>query len=1223
MLHLYTFGGLRIERNGQPLQLPTHKARDLLAYLITFRDRPHPRPVLAGVLWPDLLEEKARRRLSDTLWRVRRVLGDYVMADEECIWFNADLPCWLDVDDFVVKSQTPMPKSRKGEPEAGVWDLVIGDLRDAVALYRGPFLDGLYHDWVLLERERLHGLYLEVLGRLLELHKHVGHYESALTIAQRIVAAEPLHEAAHRELMRLYHLLGRDAEAVAQYHRCREILRQELDVAPAPETEALYHILSRRVPSPLGVPTVHLPAPARRPALDLDQLPLVGRDDERAALLSHLEAAASGRGSIVLLEGEAGIGKTRLAQELIAGARWRNICATMACAGETGASSSYALLLAALTPALTPLRIRQLARLVDPIHLQAAAPLLSPLSSPLSPLSSPLSPLPSLSPPQARERLQQALIALIVGLAHIAPHLWVLEDLQWADTETLSLLPLLLPRLTESRVLLLLTGRSAELRANPAVWNALQALDRAGPLARYTLTRLDADAVCSLVRNLLGEDDPALTDCLVRESEGVPLYLVETLKVWRDGGYLLPTERGTWRWQGEAPAALPSHLGEAVIGHRLSRLSPAAEEVLVAAAVIGTEVDFDLLACVCAPPGPLPDQAASDPHLLAASDELLHLGLLVETDTGYRFSHERVRRVVYQRLSPSQRQRLHRRVALALEALFPEQFELLAHHFAAAGEREPAVHYLTRAAERARGLFAHRAALSCYDRLLELLTRSEDLPARYDVLRDRAEVLGWIGDREAQGRDLEEMLRLARTLSDDARLAHTLRLRSEWHRLQGRYGPADEDALAALEIYRRLGDNHAQADLLSQLGWNAVYTVNYPRATDYLQKALSIYQALGDPQGQIHCLTGLMSAAELDGNCFLSFSYGQQCMALAKATGDPHCIGRAFFTVGLNYYDIGDMEAAEVHLRQALHLDETTGDRRRQAVTHFYLGEVAAERGDLETAQAHLDTALEILREVRDLSWEGDALAALGRLALLQGNPATAAERLRAAYRRRRELDEPAYAVIDLSYLALAELALEDEEAAWQHSQEAVTELEAGLPGVEHPQRIYYNHFRVAEAIRRWAAARAALEAAGRVVAKRAERIGDPALRGKYLTGHRVNRAIAEALAAQPPPGHLRVRLARADAPRHRRPTPDETVVVTWTVDAGEEDAALAEREGQVALRRQRLLRLLAEAEAAGARPTVADLAGALDVSPRTVRADIAALRRQGHPIRTRGKPPT
>ncbi|MDY7078238.1 MAG: BTAD domain-containing putative transcriptional regulator [Chloroflexota bacterium] len=1232
MLRLFTFGGLRIERGGQTLQLPTDKARDLLAYLVTFRDRPHPRPVLAGILWPDLAEEKARRRLSDTLWRIRRVVGPQViLADENALQFNASSDYWLDAERFEnLVNWSPDPSTN------------LPALREAIDLYHGPFLDGFYHDWVLLERERLRGLYLEALRYLLELHKQAGDYESGLTIAQRLVAVEPLHEVAHRELMRLYHLLGRDAEAIAQYHRCRNILQVEVGVAPAPETEALCRAISQRDPLLAVAPSVHLPAPAQPLVFDLDELPLVGRGDERATLLGYLEAAAMGQGRIILLEGETGIGKTRLAQALVAGARWRNFGAVLASASESSVSSSYGLFLAALTPTLTPLRIRQLARLVEPVHLQTAALLLPSIAQVLPGLSPPL----DLPPPQAREQLQQALVALVLGLARIAPHLWVLEDLQWADAETLSLLPRLLPHrsaersrrsLAESRALFLLTGRSADLRANPAVWNTLQALDRTGPLVRYTLTRLDADAIGGLLRHLLSEDDPTLADHLVQESEGVPLYLVETLKTWRDEGHLATTGRGTWRWQGGAPSALPSHLGESIIGHRLSRLSPAADDVLAAAAVIGAEVDFDLLVQVCTPSRPPPNQDASDPRLLATSDELLRLGLLVETDTCYRFSHDQVRQTVYHRMSRSQRQRLHRRVAQAIEILFPEQFESLAHHFAAAGERRPAIHYLTRAAGRACDLFAHQTALALYDRLLGLLSHPGDQAARYDVLRDRAEVLGWTGDRETQGRDLEEMLRLAHALSPslcpqggeeggwegqsgNPRLADALHLRSEWYRKQGHYQSANEDALAALEIYRRLGDDHAQANLLSQLGWNALYSSNYIQASDHLRQALLIYETLNDLPGQIHCLIGLTSTTDLDGDYLRAFSYGQQCLALADANGDSHYIGRALFNVGITYYDLGDIEAAEAHLHRALQISEATDDRRRQAATHFYLGVVPTERdGDFVQARAHLDAALEIFREVQDLSWEGDALAALGRMALLEEDPATAGRYLRAAYQRRRELDEPAYAVIDLSYLALAELALGDEVAAWQHSREAVAEMETGLSGVEHPQRIYYNHSRLAEATRHWATARAALEEAARIVGERAERIDDPSLREKYLAGLRDNQAIAEAAACQPPPGQLRVCLARASAPAHRRPTPDEATIVIWTVDAGEKDAALARQGGKVALRRHRLLRLLAEAEAAGARPTVADLAGALAVSPRTIRADLAALRRQGYAANTRG----
>jgi DNA-binding SARP family transcriptional activator len=633
MLRIYTFGGLRIEHGEQLLQLSTQKARDLLAYLITFRDRSHPRPVLAGTLWPNLPEDKARRRLSDTLWRVRHTLGDLVMANEERVWLNTEALHWLDVEEFEIERQEASGKEQEAES-------CILSLASCIQLYRGPFLDGLYHDWVLLEQERLQELYLETLNRLLEHHKQTGDYTEALSIAQKLVAAEPLHETSHCELMCLYHLLGRDGEAIAQYRRCCEILQEELGTSPAPETEALYQTLSSGAPAPATTPTTHLPTSAHHPTYDLDELPLVGRDAERSALLGLLEAATSGQGGVVLLEGEPGIGKSRLAQELVAGARWRNVDAILTSAGEN-TTSSYSLLVATLTPALTSLRVRQLVHAMNPVHLQAVAPFFPQITQAVADLP----PLPDLPPPQARERLQQAFVALILSLTHIAPYLWVLEDLQWADAETLSLLPLLLPHLKESRALLLLTGRSVELRANPIAWEVLQALDRMVPFPRYALPRLDADDIGSLVRHLLGQDDPILTDHLAQESEGVPLYAVETLKAWRDENHLLPGERGGWHWRGDTATAPSIQLGEAIIEHRLSRLSPAAKEVLATAAAIGVEVDLDLLARTCA----LPDSAFGtlDSDLYSpATDDLLRLGFLVETDAGYRFSHEQVWRAV-------------------------------------------------------------------------------------------------------------------------------------------------------------------------------------------------------------------------------------------------------------------------------------------------------------------------------------------------------------------------------------------------------------------------------------------------------------------------------------------------------------------------------------------------------------------------------------------------
>ena len=185
MLQLHTFGGLRIERDGQALQLSTHKARALLAYLIVFRQRLHPRSVLAGTLWPDLAEDKARRHLSDTLWRVRSVLGDCVEADEECVGLNMSQPCWLDAQEFEDGLQVARSESQ-------IAVSLASRLAACIELYRGPFLDGLYDDWTLAEQERLRVLYLEALQRMLELRKQAADYLSALQVAQRSENARKL-----------------------------------------------------------------------------------------------------------------------------------------------------------------------------------------------------------------------------------------------------------------------------------------------------------------------------------------------------------------------------------------------------------------------------------------------------------------------------------------------------------------------------------------------------------------------------------------------------------------------------------------------------------------------------------------------------------------------------------------------------------------------------------------------------------------------------------------------------------------------------------------------------------------------------------------------------------------------------------------------------------------------------------------------------------------------
>ncbi|MBN1138276.1 MAG: AAA family ATPase, partial [Anaerolineae bacterium] len=311
VLHIGMLGGFTLAwGDAARASIPSAVARSVFAYLLTYRDRPHTRDLLAGIFWPELPDATARRRLSQALWQIRQALDPYpvLLTEGDAVWIDPGLPLWLDVAEF---EQRAASSKRQ--------DLVL-----AAELYRGEFLDGYYDDWALVERERLREILLAILGKLVEGSKGRGEHERALLYARRLVAEDPWREEAHCEVMRLCHLLGRDAEALKQLKVCRQVLADELGAELSPETEALAaQIVAQRDPAKPPV----LPSAARSRTTSLlerpDRLPLVGRQAELAELLRQVEAAARRQGGLALVFGEAGVGKTRLAQELARNAEWR------------------------------------------------------------------------------------------------------------------------------------------------------------------------------------------------------------------------------------------------------------------------------------------------------------------------------------------------------------------------------------------------------------------------------------------------------------------------------------------------------------------------------------------------------------------------------------------------------------------------------------------------------------------------------------------------------------------------------------------------------------------------------------------------------------------------------------------------------------------------------------------------------------------------------------
>lgn len=238
-LRIHLFGGLNVYRGEQPLPaFPTQKSRGLFAFLALNHGRAHSRSTLVGRFWGESPESVARKNLRTDIWRIRTVLEPAGVEPGSCLAVGQDelslaggTDHWLDIHEF----EETLDRAGTGEPG----EAQAGLLRQAVELYRGDLLEGVYDDWVIFERERLRLRYLDALDRLIRHHEARGEWTQAAAYAQRLLANDPLREHVHRAVIRCNLALGDRAGALRQFDTCARLLRQELEVEPSAETLAL------------------------------------------------------------------------------------------------------------------------------------------------------------------------------------------------------------------------------------------------------------------------------------------------------------------------------------------------------------------------------------------------------------------------------------------------------------------------------------------------------------------------------------------------------------------------------------------------------------------------------------------------------------------------------------------------------------------------------------------------------------------------------------------------------------------------------------------------------------------------------------------------------------------------------------------------------------------------------------------------------------------------
>jgi DNA-binding SARP family transcriptional activator len=600
-LILRLFGTPEVSHAEQPLTFRTRKVLALLTYLAV-EQGVHSRDKITALLWPESDEERGKASLRRALSYLRESLDEpshehsrhvplqppHVLIEHYTLSFNT-------ASDFEGDTQTLHTaftlahRRSSGDPRTHLAYLQMG-----ASCYRGNFLDGLslpdapdFEDWLLLQRESWRRQANTVFDRLSQWQTEAGELENALETTTRWVEHDLLNEMAHTRLMQLHSALGDRSAALQAFDRCRAVLERELSVEPSLETTMLAERI-RSQASPVLESALH-EAPSPR---DAWEFPLTGRTAEHHALVAEFQTMQRGRTQVATIEGEPGIGKTRLAREFLRWARAQGADVLEARAFETENHLPYQPLVEALRSRLEG--EQDLQTLLSDVWLAELARVLPEFREQIPDLLPPL----SLGEAEARTRLFEAIARLGRALARRAPVVLFIDDAQWADAASLDVLQYASRRWAAAHVpvFLLCTFRSDDLASSVTLAEWLSSLERNLPVRRQTLISLTFEDTQRLVESLFGagkgtpgdggegqvqkeESIEAWSRWLFAETRGNPFFLIEHLKLLAERRDLFHDEAGTVRitpdlilHQEAAQSPLPASVRD-FIHARLTRLS--------------------------------------------------------------------------------------------------------------------------------------------------------------------------------------------------------------------------------------------------------------------------------------------------------------------------------------------------------------------------------------------------------------------------------------------------------------------------------------------------------------------------------------------------------------------------------------------------------------------------------------------------------------------------
>ena len=991
-------GPLEAYDGDHRLALGGARQRALLALLLLHANEVVSSDRLAEELWGDAGGAEGSKALQVAVSRLRRALEPARAAGEESRVLLTRPPGYelrvatgqLDLQRFEELAEGARAALAAANPAAA-----SEGLREALGLWRGaPLADLGYEAFAQTAIARLEELRAAALEDRIAADLELGRHAELVAELQALAGRHPLRERPRALLMLALYRSGRQAEALEAYQEARRALVEELGIEPGRELEELQGAILRHDTS------LHRPAGVERPALEVDgsgppaiepRGAFVGRGPELEALLAGLDDACAGRGRLFLLAGEPGIGKSRLAEEVIAHASDRGVRVLVGRCWEAGGAPAY-------WPWVQSLRayVRAADTATLRSQLGAGAPELAQI---VPELRRHVPDVPEASSPEsesARFRLFDATAQFLRNACDSRPIVLFLDDLHAADGPSLLLLRFLAREIGSARILLLAAYRDVDPVPGSPLTATVAEVTREPATRRLALGGLSEREVAEYVERAASQTaTPELSEALHQETEGNPLFVTEMVRLLRVEGLASQSP-------AELRLGIPQSVTE-VIARRLAHLSERCNRILVLAAVIGREFDVAALARV--------GEIAED-ELLDLLDEAMAARVVAEVPAGamrLRFAHVLIRDTLYEGLTSARRVRLHRLVVETLETVYGEKpgphLTELAHHSVAGSDFDRALRYTWRAGDRAQALLAYEEAARLFRAALDALDRTEtrDERTRCELLLSLGEAQARAGDTPAARQAFGAAAAVARRLGLPRELAHAAvgyGGRIVWGRAgdDARLVPLLEEGLAALP--------EEEVELRSRLLARLAGALRDEPARDRRDRL------------------------------------SREAVDLARRSGNAAALayaldGRAGSIIGPDTLD----ECLDLG-SQLCEVAERIGDQERmvQGYTHRSIARLQA--GDIHRAQDDLEAASRIAHGLRQPAPVWQTAGAHAMLALAEGRVADAEELIPQVF----ELGELAQRGAALPVYRLQQYALCDFRGGLEEIEPAIRDVVAGFP---------------------------------------------------------------------------------------------------------------------------------------------------------------------------------